>query len=212
MRWITFVLIVLNLVLWLSPHELLTPASGLEVGGTLPRVASLKPEREVPSNHGREKVCVRMGWFASKKQAEAAAEGLQTRYWVESLEDELAPLHWVLIPPQPPVVAKRQFKVLVSQGVDAYVVTNGEYRNAISLGMFESRRAAEVFLEEKKSENLHVVLAKFPRNRLGYALAFEVESGQETEMIQAVEIESGVNFDLIERNVCEGVATPEKNP
>jgi hypothetical protein len=67
-------------------------------------------------------------------------------------------------------------------------------------------------MAEKKQANLNVVLAKFPRNRLGYALVFEVESMAESEWVQAVEAETGYEFDFVESNACEGVARPEKNP
>ena len=129
------------------------------------------------------------------------------------LRKELPPLHWVLIPPQPPEAARAQFRELYLQGVESYIVSRGNYRNAISLGLFESLEAAQSVMAEKKQANLNVVLADFPRNRLGYALVFEVESMAESEWVQAVgETETGYEFDFVESDTCEGVARPEKNP
>ena len=92
------------------------------------------------------------------------------------------------------------------------MVTEGPNRNAISLGLFESEQAASTVVEQKKRENLNVVLAKFPRNRIGYALVFEVEPTAKSPGLQAVEAEFGKKFEFVERVACKGVASPDKNP
>jgi hypothetical protein len=133
-------------------------------------------------------------------------------FTVEEVERELPPLHWVLIPPQPEDVALRQFRDIQRQGIDSYLVTEGENRNAISLGLFESRESAISVLEEKKRQNLNAVLVNFPRNQISYALSFEAEPELAEELVQAVKADYGSNFDFVEIRPCEGVATPEKNP
>ncbi|WP_262492443.1 SPOR domain-containing protein [Marinobacter sp. AL4B] len=121
-------------------------------------------------------------------------------------------MHWVLVPAQRESDARAQADALREKGDDVYVVAKGQFKNAISLGVFESAEAANKLAAEKKSEKLSVTLAKFPRNRIGYALAFKVEPIRETEVLQAVEAGFDGEFDFVERNACEGVATSEKNP
>lgn len=214
MKWIVIILVLINLAAWLVP-EWIKPPPYVEVSsGTLPRVSSLKLERPPSESHEQGNGCLRiiLGMFESREDAEEVAAGFQYEVGIMEVEQELPPLHWVLIPPQPPEVARAQFRELYLQGVESYIVSGGEYRNAISLGLFESLDAAQSVLAEKKRANLNVVLAKFHRNRLGYALVFEVESMAESEWVQAVEAETGYEFDFVESNACEGVARPEKNP
>ncbi|MET4028432.1 hypothetical protein ABIE59_003979 [Marinobacter sp. MBR-99] len=210
MRLLSLLLLLANLAVWLAPGWLPPVAYEPSAGGVLPRVASLKvPGESEPTQAGE---CLRIGWFDSGEAASAFAARIGEPFRLEERERELPPLNWVMIPPQPRDVALSQFRNLYSRGVESYVVTEGEYRNAISLGLFESRSAAESVLEEKKRQNLNVVLVNFPRNRIGYALVFDVEPARETEVVQAVEAESHSNFDFVEIYACEGVASPEKNP
>nr|WP_269802667.1 hypothetical protein [Marinobacter sp. G11] len=214
MKWIAFFLLAVNLLVWWLPQWPGNGGADSSSGGALPRVTSLKTSGPVVPlpEPGAETLCVRAGWFDSDAEAKAAGEAVGLDYVVEEQEVELAPLNWVLIPPQPEQAAMDQFRALSARGVESYVVASGEYRNAISLGLFESREAAETVLAEKKRDNLNVVLAKFPRNRIGYALVFDVESDRETETVQAVEAEIGKNFEFVESGTCKGVATPKKNP
>ncbi|MBY6034587.1 hypothetical protein KUV59_15500 [Marinobacter daepoensis] len=209
MKLLVLILVLMNIAVWYAP-EWMPSSEGAVAEGVLPRVLSLKVEPETLG----ESVCVRLtlGDFRTRAQARRVAEGFSVSPGVVETQREIAPLHWVLIPPQPPEDARAQFRELVRQGVESYIVSGGEYRNAISLGLFESEQAARSVLAEKKQSNPNVVLAKFPRNRLGYALVFEVESTSEDEWVQAVEAETGHEFDFVESNACEGVASPEKNP
>lgn len=211
MRLLALVLVLANLAVWFVPDIVPQVAYERSASGVLPRVSSLKvsaPSDQAPP--GSE--CVRVGWFDSPEDASEFAARIGERFRIEERERELPPLNWVMIPPQPRDVALSQFRELYSRGVESYVVTEGEYRNAISLGLFESRAAAESVLAEKKQQNLNVVLVNFPRNRIGYALVFDVGPTRETEVVQAVEAESHSNFDFVEIYACEGVASPEKNP
>lgn len=233
MRWLALVALTLNGLLWYVAYDL--GASGtfpVAASGTLPRVESLKasggvgeaePEAGVPEaavapsvpDIAPEKVCVEVGWLESRENATAVARPISGRglpfAMIES-EREQAPLHWVIIPPQPRDVALRQYRSLQRKGIDSYLVTRGENRNAISLGLFESREAAISVLEEKKRQNLNAILAKFPRNQISYALSFEAGPDLAKELVQAVKTVHGGKFDFVEINPCQGVATPEKNP
>ncbi|WP_227715044.1 hypothetical protein [Marinobacter sp. DY40_1A1] len=220
MKWLALVLVVINFCVWqLSDYSKVASQPGSAVSGSLPRVTSLKVQKnavvasEPVSN---EWVCVRVGWIKSVEVAEAlGAHSVFSRTQslsLEKVERPLPSLHWVIIPPQPPTAALEQFRDMQRRGVDSYLVTEGENRNAISLGLFESRSAAISVLEEKKRKNFNVVLVNFDRNQISYALAFEAESNLVEEMVQAVEADYGEEFDFVEVNRCEGVATRENNP
>tara|TARA_R110002110_G_scaffold44439_1_gene136984 strand:- start:27 stop:722 length:696 start_codon:yes stop_codon:yes gene_type:complete len=231
MRFLALALVLLNVVLWYGsskPDEYRQSSS--VATGTLPRVGSLKPsdfygtgpssvegsESGIGSGEILAQSCVTVGWFGSFAAADALAErvgGSQFRdYRVQERERELPQLYWVIIPPQPGRVASEQLKDLRKRGVDSYLVAQGENRNAISLGLFESREAAISVLEEKKHQNLNAVLANFPRNQLSYALSFEARPEVVETLVRAAEADYGNKFDFIEINACEGVATPGKNP
>jgi hypothetical protein len=156
-----------------------------------------------------------LGWFDSEQSARQAYRSLGrpgTDYDVAEEERELAPLHWVIIPPQPEDRALDLFRDLQQRGIDSYLVTRGENKNAISLGLFESRQAAENVLAEKKRQNLNAILANFPRNQLSYALVFEDQLVPDSGAVGAAETDYSENFDMVEIRRCEGVATRSENP
>ncbi|MEP4465664.1 MULTISPECIES: hypothetical protein [Marinobacter] len=151
-------------------------------------------------------VCGRLGLISSLDTAEALVAGQPMAGEVglawQEVTRELPPFHWVIIPPQPSAVALKQFRDIQRQGIDSYLVTEGENRNAISLGLFESREAAISVLEEKKRQNLNAVLANFPRNQLSYALVFKAEPDLVKDVVQAVKTDYGADFDFVEINPC----------
>ncbi|GGE75285.1 hypothetical protein GCM10011533_29600 [Streptosporangium jomthongense] len=220
MKWLALALVVLNVGVW-QISEALGPglSSVPAVSGNLPRVASLKiqdePVTPVQLAPG-ERACVRLGWIQSPERARELLShipgGKVSRVSVEEIDRSLPSLHWVIVPPQPPAAAQEQLRAMRNQGIDSYLVTEGENKNAISLGLFESLDAAMSVLEEKKRNNFNVVLVNFDRNQISYALALETESSLVEEVVQAVEADYGLEFDFIEVDRCESVATPGKNP
>ncbi|GGC84044.1 hypothetical protein [Marinobacter halophilus] len=212
MKWLALVLVALNGMLWFTASWQSPSAFSQSDGGTLPRVSSLKVQDARSSLSQSERTCLRFGWIDTREDADQLAAQFARPFLIQELDRELSPLNWVMIPPQPREAALAQFQDLYARGVESYVVTDGEYRNAISLGLFESRAAAESVFKEKIQQNLNVVLVNFPRNRIGYALVLGVEPHRETEMVQAVEAENHNSFDFVEIYACEGVASPEKNP
>jgi len=228
MRWVAFVLLVINIGVWyLAQGRPVSIFSAERNGGALPRVESLKPPGaenaaegllESVSRHDGQSlkgvadkltdttaavVCVRLGWIESEPLARALVESHRgegaSRFDIEEVAQNKPPLNWVIIPPQPREDALRQFRDIQRQGIDSYLVTRGENKNAISLGLFESRAAAITVLEEKKRQNLNAVLVKFPRNQISYALTFEARPESAKAMAGAIEADHGKKFDFVER-------------
>lgn len=220
MKLLVVLLLLLNIGLWYGFKGLPEPSkAGSVASGDLPRVGSLKVTDSgsaVLPGAPEENKCVVLGWFSTADDARALAEKSRALEYVDYKvireEREQPPLHWVIIPPQPQQVALAQLRKLREQGIDSYLVAEGSNRNAISLGLFESRNAAISVLEEKKHQNLNAILANFTRNQISYALSFEVSSELVEKQVQAVETDYGNNFDFIEINTCKGVATPAENP
>jgi hypothetical protein len=163
-----------------------------------------------------EMSCARLGWIETAERARRLVDSQplaeEAGFRIEEVERELAPLHWVLIPPQPEAVALSQFRDIQRRGIDSYLVTEGENRNAISLGLFESRESAISVLEEKKRQNLNAVLVNFPRNQISYALDFEVSLVPDSGQVVALESEYRQDHQSVTISRCEGVATTEKTP
>ncbi|WP_227538195.1 hypothetical protein [Marinobacter vulgaris] len=241
MRWLALVLLLANVGLWFYGDRFVPGRVAIILERqVLPRVADLKvgsvaadkqpdseqvlPSRpalghvelvDVPSEPVPELYCIRLGWFETVDAARATYLSLGSpgiAHEVREQERELSPLHWVIIPPQPEGRAQALFRDLQRRGIDSYLIRGGENRNAISLGLFEAREAAELVLEEKKRQNLNAILANFPRNQISYALVFEVELMSGTDAVEALESDYRNNFDLVEIGGCQGVATDPKNP
>ncbi|WP_165857703.1 SPOR domain-containing protein [Marinobacter sp. JSM 1782161] len=187
-------------------------------------VEAVKPEvpRETLASdgdsgaHAEDRHCFTVPGFESRADARAFAKGLNLDdegIRVEPQREVSSPYHWVLIPPLPGRdAALQRLEELQRGGVDSYLVTEGEYRNAISLGLFESETLASDLNARFQMKNIETVLVNVDRNQISYALVFEASPGQDLEQIaRAAERVSG-DSELGEKAVCEGVASPNKNP
>lgn len=178
-----------------------------------------EPGADVSSGAQADQVpplCLQVGWFDTPEQALAAREDqerIPATAEVVEISRPLPSFHWVLLPPaESRAAAYERFQEVRARGIDAYLVTEGPQENAISLGLFESRRAAENVLSQRQSQGLEAILASFPRNQIRYALFFEATAkGPENRDLAALErLES--EFESVVKSRCEGVATPQKNP
>ncbi|WP_203143795.1 SPOR domain-containing protein [Marinobacter mangrovi] len=221
-----------------SPPGKQAPAGG---EGRLPRVADLKlnaapkpresepassssPERplaneyneQAPPRGSQKRICGRMTGFQSRAAAEHLLRSigvtLQT-VAIEKVEDERPPYHWVLIPPFPSREgALKRLEELQRAGVDSFLVTEGAYRNAISLGLFESQKLAEDLNARFQSRNIETVLVNTDRNQISYALVFAVASKADFDRFLNDAKRVPGDLPSVEKAACEGVASPDKNP
>ncbi|MDX1757881.1 MAG: hypothetical protein R3175_17640 [Marinobacter sp.] len=174
-----------------------------------------KPEAADPEP---VRYCFVAGRYDTVEEAQGAKTSLERARTplsveVERREQQLEPLHWVIIPPQgSQEQALSLFREVQRRGIDSYLVTEGDQKNAISLGLFESLEAAERVLAQRKSENLNAELAFFPRNQISYALVFEAAYVPDSVELEADLADFGRRFKSVEIKRCEGVATAEKSP
>ena len=227
MKWLVLSLMAINVFIWVAGDLWIPDRTRMvATAQTLPRVSTLKLDADVPSSDTNRikgdpgskvilQTCVRLGWFETVDGAREAYRSLGSPggvYAIREQERALKPLHWVIIPPQPEDDALRLFNDLQRRGIDSYLVTRGENANAISLGLFQSRAAAERILEAKKRQNLNAILANFQRNQLSYALGFEVSSPANSNAGDGWARDYQDNFDMVEISRCEGIATTPENP
>lgn len=178
-----------------------------------------EPPVEATPEPAASEQCFGIGWFEEESHAEAYQRQLARRApgaeyrGLRQREEALEPFHWVIVPPlDSREAALRRYRELVDMGVEAYVVPSGERENAISLGLFRSRRSAERVLESRQGQNIDAMLVMFPRNQISYALVFEGPPPGSFDDLGAASAQSEAGLQLIEFSACEGVATAEKNP
>lgn len=198
------------------------PPSGVEAAETpMPGYSSETATAAVAESDptlGPSRFCFSAGWFETLELAQGRKAALQLErpdlvIDVAAEERALAPLHWVILPPRASAEESlAMFRDVQRRGIDSYLVTEGPQRHAISLGLFESRAAAERVLAQRKAENLNAELAFFPRNQLSYALVFEAAYIPDSPELAADLAKLGRQFESIEIKRCEGVATAEKSP
>ncbi|WP_166263146.1 SPOR domain-containing protein [Marinobacter caseinilyticus] len=161
-------------------------------------------------------LCVELGWFEDESSAMVAAESLGVTgkvREVRAVERPDQPFHWVIIPPASSrEAANERFRSVQKRGIDSYLVTQGDQENAISLGLFESRAAAERVLARRKNQGINATLASFPRNRISYALVFSANFPSGSGSIGEQQAGYEERYESVKFSGCEGVATTEKNP
>lgn len=176
-------------------------------------------EIAVPSSAVVSPVCLEVGWFDDASAAREAAEELsaflaeESGVRVREVERPADPYFWVIIPPaESRAAALEKFRELQARGIDSYLIREGERENAISLGLFGSRTAAERVLSRSQSRGLEAVLATFPRNKIGYSLVFEARPEPGSRELEEALAVLGSRFEEVKMNDCEGVATIQKTP
>lgn len=159
MRWVFYSLLILNLVylvwnlvdLGTSSVE---PVQSYQPESSAPQELTLLEEARAGETTGdgapapaeRQRLCPVVGPFETRAEGEQALEELTEADYqgrVRGIQVEEERLHWVYIPPlDSRDEALQTLRELQSRGVDSFVVSEGEDRNAISLGYFQSEDSA----------------------------------------------------------------------
>ena len=221
MKGVAAFLVLLNILvfayIWYQHGSEASNASPLSVNGTLPRVDVLAqpvslPLQDAGGEHDVKDAvnihCARVGWFASREEADAAFDQLAAGvgvYRIEERSESLPPYHWVMVPPQEREAALELYRGLRARGIDAYLIPGGEYVDGVSLGLFESLASAERVMRQRIQQNIDARLVMLPRNRISYALVFEV--GNQSELGDATH--GAEMYEIYEYFPCKSVATPD---
>lgn len=161
-------------------------------------------------------ICVEIGWFDDEEEARSVPQSfpaIPVDAKVFQIEQPLTAYHWIILPPfSSRTAAQERFSELQRAGVDSYLVTRGPQENAISLGLFRSRAAAQTVLAQRQAQGLNARLASFPRNQIRYGLVFEVGREPGERLLEAAADGFDNRFESVSMGDCEGVATAPETP
>lgn len=117
-----------------APPPVAAPASSVELSA---------PSTPPPTLKADALGCTVVGPFPDQAAAQAVRDRLVAAGGSAQLQAENPVRYMVLLPPAAsPAAAGETRRVLRQHGFDAYVMPAGEYRNGISVGVFESRARA----------------------------------------------------------------------
>lgn len=156
MRWVFYSLIILNLLYlgWhLTARMMPATAGAVVVGSGAPERLQLLSEvgersqsenGDAPAVASPAPLCTVIGPWPSVESGQAAVRALAAHApRLRELQVARDRLNWVYLPPaESREIALRTLAELQSQGVDSFVVNEGENANAISLGYFSSEDSA----------------------------------------------------------------------
>ncbi|WLD57799.1 SPOR domain-containing protein [Salinispirillum sp. LH 10-3-1] len=178
MRWIAITLLGFNLLL--AAWYLFVPRDqiGAVVSSSAPALAhnNIKLAESIASTNlavprggasSPEQQCAFIGRFAARQDAVGVRDrlaGLEITTTVVEAAVPDAPLWWVYIPPfSTTAEAERGLRVLAQANVESFLVSEGEFRNAISLGYFRSRDNAQGLRDRLAAEGQNAMLREIQR-------------------------------------------------
>ncbi|MRI32997.1 sporulation protein [Endozoicomonas sp. OPT23] len=173
--------------------------------------ASKKEQTETKVHNARQ--CLVLGPFRTAKKADQLQQrlfslGLSSR---ERSDNEAAGEdYWVHIPP----LANRQAAIrllreLQGQGIDSFVITQGELANGISLGLFTKQKSANQVSRRLLEAGYETAIKKLKRNPKVFWL--EMEAGKAGDLggkIWADISKEYKGLKMLEKS-CKGIATDD---
>ena len=220
MRWIVFFLLIMNALMyaWFSFErqsevaEAKSSAEAFDFSKTTSlTLTSEMPAAELKARDTRkvvvetpksEPMCVVIGSFpemVSAKQVAGRLVGHGINATVVLMEHEFPPVHWVYIEP----AENREenvaiLKKLQAKRVDSFLVNDGEYAGAISLGYFTKIESARSVME--------------PQIKAGYKARAMLKARTENAYFLALNVVDSVKFstDLLENIQLENKAAKKQ--
>ncbi|MFC3152133.1 hypothetical protein ACFOEK_13925 [Litoribrevibacter euphylliae] len=128
------------------------------------------------SKVGERSECGELGPLDSFAVAEQVSRRLLSRNIGNSIYEKevvVSTDYWVIIPPRPSEKqAYRLLKQLQLSNIDSYIVTQGDYANAISLGLFTVKTSAYRIKEKMMGAGFDVVVQEINRSQKRYWIEF----------------------------------------
>jgi hypothetical protein len=141
--------------------------------------------------------CIRLGALESIELAEQLFKRLSAHNVASQIVEQevLASTDfWVIIPPRPSKKqALRLLKQLQLANIDSYIVIEGDYANAISLGLFTVKGSAYGIRDKMIESGYEAVVQEIPRYQKRYWLEL-MNSNKVPESVL-----SDVNVEIIEK-------------
>lgn len=187
MRWIFLTLVVANLAVlfffWQQPQASNTqdsPESSVDdnrQGKRLRLVSeqSAVPERSrTPNISNRAPICYVAGPYddeldAKHLLARAASLGFKGQLNTLKVPTDKVGEYWVHVPPRANRTrALRVLKELQQRQVDAYIITQGELADGISLGLFRKRESADALYKQVSEYGIDVAIKDVAQSKTEY--------------------------------------------
>lgn len=156
---------------------------------SIPSTTEQVPQEPMVSDRETEEtMCYRLGPFNSH----SAAEGYQVDatidngIWkIDSKEESTDMRFWVYVPAAATKEeALATLKSLQVLGVDSFVVSKGEFANAISLGMFKKSDSANVLRSKVAALGFNVEVDQKSNIKRSYWLYLKVPSGSQQKVLE----------------------------
>ncbi|WLQ13780.1 hypothetical protein O5O45_29065 [Hahella aquimaris] len=163
-----------------------------------------------------EKFCLLMGPFEEDAQAQGLRMALAKRS-VESVvfpkNISLAPEYWVYLEPmesrKTAIIKLRELQV---RKIDSYLISQGELRNGISLGLFKNVDSANRLLKQRISEGYDAKIKEVPKERLEYWVATKDEANLQT-VARVDRVLNERNLNTNKRQIfCKSIASGVELP
>ncbi|MDY6978794.1 MAG: SPOR domain-containing protein [Pseudomonadota bacterium] len=148
MKWLIYVLILLNLSLfaWHYRADSGNPSAGEALPADVQRLVLLREQRE-PGEDEEPVWCYSLGSLKETGQVEALAQRLQQwgiSGWQRKSQEAGRKGYWVILPPRPSrSEARAAVEQLKAKNIEDYfLIATGDKANGVSLGVFSSFEAA----------------------------------------------------------------------
>lgn len=233
MRWLFVFLIVLNGIYWLylwrlppaQPVAEAAPPAAVATGAASLQLLAERPPppREDPVLERLPEVavepppvpaCLMLGPFAEMVSGRQVMERLRALDFAASLyriSVPGVPDYWVHIPPLPSrQAALTRLRELQAQGIESFVITEGDLVNGISLGLFSRQHAALTLAERHRRQGLEVDVREIPRMQSQIWLILEDARPSDLPDELWERLRRGAPGAERQMNDCEVIATAEK--
>lgn len=153
----------------------------------------------VPEDAGRPRdtsspKCFKLGPFGSTLDADRfhARVGLGEGAWkIDDHVESFDTTYWVYIPPAASDEESRaSLRALQMMGVDSFVVSRGEFVNAVSLGTFQKRDSAEALKEQVIAMGFDVAIQEHTQSKSSVWLYLQANTANDQKLIQKNAIDS----------------------
>lgn len=172
------------------------------------KTAAKKPERKKPSPKPREPACFTMGPFSTAEIASRSAASL-SELGVEVERRQVSRRtpkgYWVYLPASKSYqAAKRKVSELRKRGLkDLFIMGKGSRKNAISLGLFQRKEAADDRYKRVRKMGLKAILETQYRLSEQAWLDMTVSDGKTSTVAAITEMADGVPQAELSQRKCQ---------
>lgn len=206
MKWLLLSLLSINLILFIVNFKNQEkPVAVYQKADQASEIKLLSEESQAGSQLGRR--CYVLGDIESEDQIARAKKFLSDEgvlFQLVNKEQDLASVFWVYVQRDD----ERQVKELLKkQGVDSYLITEGELRGMLSAGLFENIDLARALV--KKIEALGAEANIFERKKQKNNISIEFASDQISDkaMLMKGFRDQGIIISEIKEFFCKGIAS-----